>query len=141
MHVLFDDRTEFVRVSPMGTQGIVAQGPVFDVVAAMDDASRLQLLQNLQPVLATAARRLLRRNSHEQVVFLPETPRVDQQVYDGVALANIAPRRASLLVVISTFGAMRIMLPRFDAEGNTEYFGMDFDALTCEEGIEFRSNM
>jgi hypothetical protein len=140
VHVLFDDRDDFVRLSPVGAQGLVGQGPVFEAIAAMDDATRLQLLQSLQPILDAAARRLLRRNSHEQLVFLPETPRVDQQLYDGVALASIVPRRAALLVAITTFGLMRIVLPRFDAQGSTVYEGLNFDDLGCEEGKDFRGD-
>lgn len=138
VHVLFDDRSPFVRVS---AQGLETQGPGYDAIAALDDASRLQLLQGLQPIADAAARRLLRRNNVDQVVFAPGTSRVDEQRYDGIAAASFVPRRASVLVVVTTFGPITTMLPRLDQQGRWVMQGMDFDTLDCDGGIDFRTTI
>ncbi len=141
VHVLFDDRREHVQLVPAGVQGLDGEGPGFDAIAAMDDAARMQLLVALAPLLETAARRLLRRNNVEQIVFPPETSQVNRQIYDGVALVDIVPSRSSLLVVVKTYGAMSIALPRFDENGNVVQWGIDFDALDCAGGVDLRETL
>lgn len=138
LNVLFDDRGAFRQLSPVGTQGLEINGPGFDAIAAMDDAQRLQLLQSLQPLLSTAAVRLLRRNNVRQISFVPDSPRVDRQVYDGVVMADIQPRRASLYVVITTFGPIAAALPARDANDAKVAPRLDINQLTCEEGEDFR---
>ena len=59
LHVLFDNRKDFHSVSPVETQGIETRGVGFDALAAMDEPARLAFLRAIQPMLATAASRLL----------------------------------------------------------------------------------
>ncbi|MEK6322345.1 MAG: PQQ-binding-like beta-propeller repeat protein [Acidobacteriota bacterium] len=139
LNVLFDDHDDFRRLSPVGTQGLEINGPGFDAIAAMDEAQRLQVLQSLQPLLDVAAVRLLLRNNVRQISFVPDSPRLDQQVYDGVLLADIQPRRASLYAVITTFGPIALALPRRDENDEVVGPGVDLDSMSCEEGEDLRN--
>ena len=140
LNVLFDDRREFRRLSPAGTQGLEIKGPGFDSIAAMDDAQRLQLLQDLQPLLETASVRLLRRNNVNQISFVPGSLRLDQQVYDGLLLADIQPRRASLYAIITAFGPIAQALPRRDEDDELVGPGVDLDAISCLAGQVLRGS-
>lgn len=140
LNVLFDDRREFRRLSPVGTQGFETDGPGYEAIGGMDAAQRLELLQNLQPLLDAAAARLLRRNDVRQISFVPGSTRFDQQVYDGVVLADIQPRRTSLYAVITTFGPITTLLPRRDENDDPVAPLIDLDGLPCEQGANLRGD-
>lgn len=141
LNVLFDDRPEFMQLSPVGTQGLEINGRGFEAIVRMDEAARLQVLQTLQPLLVTAAIGLLRRNNFRQLLFVPDTVRLDQQVYDAILLANIHPRRASLYAVITTFGPIAQLLPHRDEDDNPVPPLNDFDILICDQGKDLRASL
>jgi hypothetical protein len=138
LHVLYDDRPEYLRLSPVGAQGLEVSGDGSSAIAALDDAERLKLLQDLQPVLESAAVRLLRRDSVSQISFVPDSPRVDQHVYDEMALAEIRPRRASLSVVFTSYGTIGLVIPTRDATDQWIPPSLSMDNWGCKDGAAAR---
>ncbi|MBA4263673.1 MAG: hypothetical protein C0453_01205 [Comamonadaceae bacterium] len=141
LNVLFDDRSEFRQVRPLGTQGIENSGSGFNFIDSMDETQRMQLLQDLQPLIEAAAIRMLRRNNVRQVSFLPNSPRVDQQIYDNTVLIDIQPRRASLYVVVTTFGPIAQVLASRDLNDQLVPPNLDLDGLSCLDGAALRGGI
>ncbi|HXQ70666.1 MAG TPA: phage holin family protein [Pyrinomonadaceae bacterium] len=131
LRVLLDSGDDFRMLSPVDTQGFAVQGPGFDSIAAMDDTQQLLLLEQLQPLLDDACVRLLNRTTSASLSFVPESLRVDQQLYDGVVLADIHPHRSSLYVVMSINGPILQVLPSRDEEDGPN---VDLDGMGCADG-------
>ena len=130
LHVLFDNRGDFRRVSPVETQGVETRGPGLDAIATMDEPTRLAFLQAIQPLLATAASRLLGRESANHLVFEPESLSVARQIYDSMFSVDFHPRRASVYATIAVFGPAQLVMPFRDDSG--QVVGT-FDLMTCED--------
>lgn len=148
LNVLFDDNCQFRRLSPVGTQGLEVNGPGFDSIAAMDDTQRVQFLQDLQPLLETAAVSLLKLHNVRQISFvrdsLTDSNRFNQQVYDdGVVLADIQPCRASLFVVVIA-GTIALVIPRRDendqliSPSDRSSGLVNLGNMTCKDGESYR---
>jgi hypothetical protein len=141
LNVLFDDSAEIRQLSPVGTQGVEVNGPGFAAIAAMDDTQRVQFLRVLQPLLETAAERLLELNDVTQLSFLrdplTDLDRFNLQIYDNMVLADIRPRRASLFVVIGTHGPIGQVIPTRDENDQLINPVVDLVSMSCEEWEEF----
>lgn len=128
LHVLFDERRDFRKLSPVETQGLETSGPGFDTVAAMDAAERLQFLQAMQPVLDTAARHLLHRENATGLIF--DGDLLSRQVYDQMLAIDLVARRASIYVTCAVFGPANLVMPSRDDNG--DIVGL-FDNMTCAD--------
>ena len=129
LHVLFDNRKDFHSVSPVETQGIETRGVGFDALATMDEPARLAFLRAIQPMLATAANRLLARENANHLTFEPESPSVARQIYDSMFAMDFYPRRASVYATLAVFGPAQLVMPFRDDNG--QVVGT-FDLMTCE---------
>jgi len=136
LDVRFDDRAGFFRLDPVETQGLVASGPGFAAIAAMDPARRLALLRDLQPVLALAASRLLRRHGAGSLAFDGED--LGRQRYDGLVAVEVAPRGTSLDVTFALEGPILLLLPAREADGAVVPPTIDLADRPCADGAALR---
>ena len=139
LNVLFDDRVDAHAVSPVGTQGLEPVGAGFGPIGGMSPEEKTALLTALQGMLDVAAGRLLRRANISALRFLPDTVRVNEQLYDGLLRADIMPRRSSVYVAFLIHGAAGLAFPDRDANDNPVGPAIDLETATCADGIFIRT--
>ncbi len=138
LDVRYDERADFFSLSPVETQGVVAVGAGFDAIAEMDPAARVQFLIELQPLLQTAAGRLLRRSGVQALSFAPGEAGLSRQLYDGLVAVDFQPRGTTVYATFVLNGPLTLALPTRDGDGAWVAPGLPIDQQDCDAGRGYR---